>query len=438
MHSMRNRWRVGLILILTLTLSGDRLAVSAGLSPQIYPGEVLVKIHPGEMFQATRTLHAWGLSIRGTIPALDVLQVSVPVGQELSTARRLAGEPWILYAEPNYRVHAADTIPNDPAYSSYQWNLARIGLPRAWDVTTGGPVVIAIVDTGVDLDHPDLAAKLITGTTFITGTTTPDDDHWHGTHVAGIAAAATNNGLGVAGVSWGARIMPIKILDSRGDGTYADLARAIIYAADHGARIINMSLGGEEYSQVVEEAIDYARERGCLLVAAAGNNGGTVLFPAASDGVLAVAATDSGDRHWVGSNQGSQVDVAAPGVGIYSTGRGGVYFSATGTSMATPHVSGLAALIWSVAPELTPVQVSERITSTAKDLGAPGWDPAYGWGRIEAYPAVVGLAGCTVYLPLIMKGPGPLWPQSYHELKPGLGMQIPRLIAQMRWKRIPR
>ena len=393
------------------------------------PGEVLVKFATGVgASQAAANLAAKGLAIAGEIPSLDIKRLAVPPGQELMWVEELRGDHGLVFVELNYLAHAAETIPDDPHYTE-QWGLPRIRAPEAWDLTTGDDLTIAVIDTGVDLDHPDLVGKLWTnadeipdngldddgngyvddshGWDFVNDDAEPQDDYWHGTHVAGIAAADSDNGQGVAGVSWGARIMPLKVLNASGDGNYADVASAIVYAADNGARILNLSLGGEDYSAALADAVGYARQSGCLLAAAAGNDSGAVLYPAANDGVLAVVATTRWDRRWYGSNYGPEVDVAAPGADIYSTTLDDAYLSASGTSAATPHVSGLAALVWSVQPDLTSDEVARVITETVRDLGAPGWDQFYGWGRIDAYQAVSSVAVFRVYLPLIFKLPPP-------------------------------
>jgi subtilisin family serine protease len=219
-----------------------------------------------------------------------------------------------------------------------------------------------------------------------------EDDNGHGSHVSGTAAAETNNSIGVAGLSWGARIMPVKVLDENGEGFYSDVIEGIVYAAYNGAKIINLSLGGEERSDAMQDAVNYAHSQGALLIAATGNDGGEVLYPAACENVLAVAATDENDNRPIFSNYGPEVDVAAPGVEIYSTWpwRNG-YWTLSGTSMAAPHVSGLAALVWSVCPGYTPGQVEQIIKQSADDVNSntyPGEDDYLGWGRINAYRAV--------------------------------------------------
>ncbi len=352
------------------------------------PGEVLIKFKSGAPPANVRAaLSAQNARAMGQVSALGVQRLSVPRGQELAVIAALRHHPLVEYAEPNYIIRAVLT-PDDPHFSS-QWGLAKIGAPQAWDVTTGSSdLVIAVVDSGIDLDHPDLGGKIILGYDYINGDWDPDDDFGHGTHVAGIAAAWTNNGKGVAGVSWGARLMALKALDAEGYGSYADVASAVTYAADHGAKIINLSLGGNEDSWTLHDAVIYAYNAGCVVVAATGNSGGVVLYPAKYAEALAVAATDSSDV-WAGfSNYGPEVDVAAPGVSIYSTNLGGGYTYKAGTSMAAPHVAGLAALIWSAYPSYTNGQVEGRIEMTAVELGAPGWDPYYGHGRIDAQAAL--------------------------------------------------
>jgi len=357
-------------------------------SGQFVSGEVLVKFKsdaPPVSVQAA--LLAQNAHAVGQVPVLGVQRLTVPEGQELAVISALRHHPLVEYAEPNYIIRAVLT-PNDPYFSS-QWGLTKIGAPQAWDVTTGGSdLIIAIVDSGIDLDHPDLSGKIILGYDYVNEDWDPDDDFGHGTHVAGIAAAWTNNGKGVAGVSWGARLMALKALDADGSGGYADVASAVIYAADHGAQVINLSLGGDYDSQALHDAVIYAHDAGCVVVAATVNSGGAVLYPAKYAEALAVAATDSNDM-WAGfSNYGPEVDVAAPGVSIYSTYLGGGYTYKSGTSMAAPHVAGLAALVWSAYPSYTNDQVEGRIEMAAVDLGSPGWDPYYGHGRIDAQAAL--------------------------------------------------
>jgi subtilisin family serine protease len=316
--------------------------------------------------------------------------------------------------------------PNDPSYrAGYQWGLAAVRAPGAWYTTHADGVIIAILDSGIDLNHPDLAGALWTnpgeiagnaidddhngyvddvhGYDFVDGDSTPADANGHGTHVAGIAAAATDNGVGIAGMGWGATIMPVRVLDAQGNGSTFEVREGIYYAVDDGAQVINLSLGG--YSggcSYMADAIAYAHAHGVLVVAAAGNEGdqswfdpsdpGNWFYPAACDGVLGVAATTQNDERASFSNYGPWVDVAAPGVGIYSTfwypKLSGVYAQESGTSMATPFVSGLAALVRAKYPSIGWEGSTTAIENGADDLGEPGWDPDYGAGRVNATGAL--------------------------------------------------
>jgi len=357
------------------------------------PGRVLVKFKPALGAAAAHDrLAQQGLRASGFIPGLDVFKVDVPPGKELEAIAQLRARADVLYAEPDYRVYALDTIPKDPYWGS-QWGLPKIQAPKAWDIlsTTGGAnIIIAIIDSGIDLDHPDFACpnKLLPGRDFVNNDDDPQDDYGHGTHVAGIAAACSNNGVGVAGVAWAARLLPVKVLDAAGQGSYSNLADGIRYAVDQDARVINLSLGGTSDSSIMRDAVSYAVGRGRLVVAAAGNfgdQGNPVMYPAAYDEVVAVAATDPDDNRAYFSEYHPYVDVAAPGVSIYSTLPDNTYGGLGGTSMATAFVSGLAALLWSADGGLSAAQVRTLIESNADDLGTPGKDDYFGYGRINAW-----------------------------------------------------
>jgi subtilisin family serine protease len=289
----------------------------------------------------------------------------------------------------------AAAVPNDPYFADFQWNLRQVHAPEAWDLTTGDRrVIIAIVDTGIALDHPDLIDKLVPGINLVTPGAPPSDDNGHGTHMAGIAAAATNNALGVAGLNWEARLMPVKVLDQNGGGDVNRVAQGITWAVDQGARVINLSFDGPEPAPVLADAVQYARNKGALVVAAVGNDGrADTTYPAAFDGVMAVAATDRNDQRLASSNTGSYVAVAAPGQDIPSTywdaTAGNTYALASTTSQAAPHVAGLAGLILSVNPDLSGDAVRRLIENHADDVGRPGRDDETGFGRINAYRSVL-------------------------------------------------
>lgn len=403
-------------------------------APRIKPGRVWVRFRDGDQGTLRRRVSTLGEGQLETLVAeLDGAVLRVAAGQEAAVARRLAARPEVVYALPIPQARAL-AVPNDPRLPS-QWALSTIGAPLAWSViTSSSQQIVAVVDTGVDLGHPDLASRIwtnpgeiagnsidddgngladdVSGWSFVSDTGAVSDDHGHGTHVAGIAAAATDNAVGVAGVSWGASIMPVKVLDSSGSGGYDDVAQGVLYAAHNGARVVNLSVGGPDPFPPLQEALAYAREHGVLVVAAAGNHrDGTddppfVFYPAAYPEAMAVAATDSSDRRAAFSNYGVEVSVAAPGAGILSTCRGGGYCEMSGTSMASPHVAGLAALVWSQHPEYTPSQVAATIQLTAVDVNTathPGRDIYLGYGRIDAGRAVR-QEWRQVHLPLLQAG----------------------------------
>ena len=264
-------------------------------------------------------------------------------------------------------------------------------MPTAWSRSTGSTSqVVAVVDTGVNAAHPDLTGRVLAGHDFVNNDTNAADDNGHGTMVAGIAAADTNNGVGIAGVAWTARILPVKVLDSTGEGLDSTIAEGVRWAADNGATVINLSLGGPGSSAVLHDAVTYAVGKRIPVVAAAGNTGdGTPQYPAADAAVIAVAAEapDGGIASF--SSFGDWVDVAAPGVGITSTYLGTSYVTGgAGTSFASPIVAGVAALVRTQHPAWTPTQIAARIEGSATDIGPPGVDPYDGHGLVDAGAAV--------------------------------------------------
>ena len=404
------RWLFVLALVVGFLPTGAAQTQS-GNTNGYKPGELLVKFDPSASAKTlSRFRELAGAQYSRTIAGSDVQIWQVPIGSEIATGQMLAGQPGVILAEPNYKIHAFDTVPNDPLYYR-QWAHPKMGSPAAWGYTIGSSsVTIAVVDTGIDETHPDLASKIVPGYDFVDGDSNPHDLNGHGTHVAGIAAAATNNSEGVAGTSWGARLMPVRVLDASGSGYTSDLIGGILWASQQGARIINFSLGGVNYSQALQDAVNVAHNAGLLFVAAMGNDNTSVTFyPAGMANVLGVAATNRYDLKAQYSNTGNHCDLAAPGGdmsyyhdpdGIYSTmptypvdmtttySYYENYDYLQGTSQATPYVSGLAALIWSRNPSLTADEVQQLMQSTAVDLGAAGWDPIYGWGRIDVAAAV--------------------------------------------------
>ncbi|RKD25502.1 hypothetical protein BEP19_00720 [Ammoniphilus oxalaticus] len=304
------------------------------------------------------------------------------------------GRDDVEFAEPNFLLLPNDfptgLLPNDPLYTRYQWNLPMINMEKAWDISRGSEeVIIAVIDTGIDLKHQDFQGQLVKGYNVLTGQNDPMDDNGHGSHVAGIIAASTNNNLGIAGVSWNNKIMPIKAIGSEGTGTSFDIARGIRWAADHGAKVINMSVGNYHPSGILLDSIRYAHSKGIVLVAASGNdNSNQPSYPAAYPEVISVAAVDQQARRAEFSNYGGTVEIAAPGVDIPSAYLYNEYAALSGTSMACPHVAGLAGLILSVEPRLKNEQVRKIIQQSAQKVTGAGRDDEYGYGLIDVSKAL--------------------------------------------------
>jgi thermitase len=314
--------------------------------------------------------------------------VDVPSSNLNSFVSEAVGGQLARYIEPNVR-YEIDSVPNDPDWSK-QWGASKIEADWAWNTTAGDhSVLVAVVDTGIDWNHPDLAANYVAlGYDWVNNDPSPLDDNGHGTHVAGVIAAAINNSVGIAGLAQ-VRIMAEKALDASGIGDSGELANAIVHAVNQGAKIISCSWGSYAESTVLHEAVRYAYQHGVLVVAAAGNDATNAKhYPAAYDEVVAVAATDELDNPVPFTNYGDWVKVAAPGVDIYSTFLDGTYAYLSGTSMATPFVSGVAALIWSRFHGMTRDQVLAQLEGSSDDLGEPGFDVHYGYGRVNARKAV--------------------------------------------------
>jgi thermitase len=352
--------------------------------------EVIVKFRQKTSeLNISQCMDAANATISSQLDELGSLLLKVPEGKVPEAISVFLSCPDIQYAEPNYLLSSTDTFPDDPNWAN-QYGLNNIHAPQGWDVLTGSTAVtIAVIDTGVDFGHLDLAYKIVPGYDFVNNDSNPQDDNGHGTHVAGIAAASSNNGTGISGVSWGARIMPVKVLNAGGGGSYANVAQGIIWATDNGAQIINLSLGGGAFSATLQNAVDYAYGQGVTIIASSGNSGSNfVLYPARFPHVIAVGATDSSDtRAWL-SNYGPELDLVAPGISIYSTTIGG-YGYKSGTSMSAPFVAGLAAIIRGVAGYGSPDMIEWVMESNALDLGLAGKDDLYGYGLIQMDAALL-------------------------------------------------
>lgn len=357
-----------------------------------YQGKVLAKPNPKADKQVvTKALASVGAREVDQIKQIGVLVLQVSPKAEAKVVEALSKNPNFVFAEPDYMAKAILT-PNDPYYFSYQWHLPKISAPTAWDVTTGvNSVLLSVIDSGVDYNHPDLAGRVTSGYDFVNNDSDPADDNGHGTAVAGTAGAAGNNGLGGTGVAWGIALLPVKALGGDGSGSYSAIANGITYSADRGAKIINLSLGGTSSSRTLQSAIDYAWGKGCLIIAAAGNNGNNIaVYPAACNNVIAVSALNQSDTRTSWSNYGSYVDIAAPGENITTTWPGGGYISISGTSFSSPVVAGAAALALSVNPSLSNSRMVELFKSSSDDIGASGYDVYFGSGRVNASRLVAG------------------------------------------------
>ncbi|SDC11185.1 S8 family peptidase [Shouchella lonarensis] len=352
-----------------------------------HPSQAVVKLARGIEITTWLADHSQYKLISANDPYFVLQQDGKEVTRIIEDLRQ---QQDISFAEPNYAfvnqvlTQPENIRPNDEFFKPHQWNLPQIESEEGWAFSNGKNTTIAIIDTGVDPRHPDLRGKLVDGYNAIHDNSDFHDENGHGTHVAGIAAAMTNNVEGIAGVSWESKIMPIKALDADGEGSSYSVARAIYWAVDHGADIINLSLGDYEQANILYEAIQYAYANDIVLISASGNdNDDALMYPAAYPEVITVAAVDENRNRAFFSNYGTHVDVAAPGEHIASTYLDQQYVVLSGTSMAAPHVAGLAALVRSAQPTLTNAEVGELIMKMADSSGRSAHDMYYGFGEIN-------------------------------------------------------
>lgn len=332
-----------------------------------------------------RILQAEGAGKARRIGKSELRVVELPAGRERALVKRLARHPHVKFAELDHIV-AHDLAVNDPFLGS-QWHLPRIVADGAWSDTTGEGIVVAVIDSGVDTAHPDFAGKLTAGYNFYSGNSDVSDVKDHGTKVAGSAAATLNNGVGVAGVAGGARIMPIRVSDSTGYATWSAIASGLTWAADRGARVANVSFNGAAGSSSVLSAARYMKSQGGLVFVSAGNSNTDPNY-ANTDDVIIVSATNKSDAKASFSNFGDHVHLSAPGEAIYTTTWQQGYASVSGTSFSAPIAAGTAALVMAANPGLTNTQVEQILFSTAVDLGVAGRDIHFGHGRVDAGAAV--------------------------------------------------
>jgi len=371
--------------------AGAPVATSA--TPQWASGRVVVEFRAGVDRMAQAALErANNATVVGTVTDLGVTVLRVPAGAEQRVVAALQHSGKAVYAERDGSVSASDVTPNDP-YWPQQWGSSLIKAPAAWAVTTGNSnVTLAVLDSGLNGSLSEFAGRVVPGYNFVANNTNTSDDNSHGTAVTGIAAGAGNNGTNTAGMCWSCSIMPVKVLDSSGNGTDSGVASGVTWAVDHGARVLNLSLSGAASSTTMAHAIAYAIGKGVVVIAAAGNNSSSALsYPAAYDGVLSVAGSDQYDRLYSWSEYGSWVKVAAPG-NNYSTWPSGNVYLFGGTSSATPVVAGLAALMLSANPALQSADVVNAIESTTDALQAG----SVAYGRVNAAAALAAVTGGSI------------------------------------------
>ncbi|HUI89491.1 MAG TPA: S8 family serine peptidase [Anaerolineales bacterium] len=400
--------------------AAPEIPISRVLQPLHVGNELVIKIDPKQRDAVLQNLVTLNMSLAPSaeqIQSLDTLVARVNPDDIKTALTQLRGSAGVEFVEPNYLVLASGlpadaSQPDDPLFT-YQNYLQSIQVPQAWDaLPTLQPVTVAVLDTGVNITHPDLVNSIwvnaaeaagtpnvdddnngyvddLHGWNFVDNNNNVNDDNGHGTHLAGIIAASINNAVGIAGIAPNARIMPVKVLDKSGYGSYADVAEGIIYATDRGARIIELGFSGTGSSNLMQNAINYALAHNVLIVAAAGNSGHTTTYyPAAYTGVLAVSALDNNKTLASFSTSGNDVSLSAPGVGIISTGLGVTYPYMSGSSMASAEVAGVAALLAGGPTYADTSVLRSALLGSALDLGAPGPDPQYGYGMIQALSAL--------------------------------------------------
>jgi subtilisin len=361
------------------------------------PARVIVVLEAPEASNAVKQgVNGLGGTHIKDLPSVNAAAFYLPAA---AAPEAVAALPGVASVEPDLQVTTlAKPAPKPPA-QTLPWGVDRIEADLVWSKYTADPVKVAVVDTGIDTSHPDLSANLKGGMSALINTKSYNDDNGHGTHVAG-TIAAINNTIGVVGVAPAADLYAVKVLDRRGSGYLSDIIKGLEWAVANDMQVVNMSLGTSSYSSTFEAAVRQTVAAGVVVVAAAGNSGpgeNTVNYPAKFEGVIAVSATDSSNTLASFSSRGPEVDLAAPGVSIYSTYKGQTYSTLSGTSMASPHLAGVAALVLTTAVGgddrdedgvWDPAEVELRLTRTAQDLGAKGNDFLYGSGLVRADSAV--------------------------------------------------
>jgi thermitase len=358
------------------------------------PVRILVKANPDAELFGTEAMVAGTASVDSLNP-LGWQVVEVSAADAPALLAQLQADGRFAEVTPDYPLELTWT-PDDPGVTKgTQWALNKLGTKLAWEFTTGEAITVAVLDSGIDANHPDLTGRVVTGYNFYDDNTDTTDLCGHGTHVAGIIAATADNGIGIAGIAYNAKIMPLKVIDDDCLGSYSRLMEAIIYAVDQGVRIISITSGGGYNHTGLHEAIQYAVSKGVLVVISAGNQGNDAAFyPGSYPESFTVAGTNELDGRYDKSTFGPQIDISAPATAIYSTyfhDNESTYAHMSGTSMAAPMVAGVAALILSMQPETSLEELERLLLESTVDLGTPGWDAHFGAGRISAVRAVAAI-----------------------------------------------
>jgi thermitase len=383
-------------LLAALSLCG--LLAAQGNQPQFEPGQILIQeragVEPADIHAALARLNA---KLLRDIPQINHHVIAVPPDQVDGMIRALLQTGLFSVAERNGLAYTS-TIPNDPSFA-LQWHLATIHAATAWTTTKGSTQPIAIIDSGAYAGHPDLSGRIGPGWNFLSGNSNTADIQGHGTAVTGVVGAKTNNLIGIAGLTWTNPIMPLVVVNSSNYATYADIASAITYAADHGSRIINISIAGATSSSTLQNAVNYAWNKGAVVFAAAGNNSSsTPMYPANCTNVIAVAATTSTNTLASFSNYGSWIDLSAPGNNILTTDSSGGYGYWWGTSLATPVAAGVGALVLAAKPTLSASGMVSILESNTTYIGSSS---IFGHGLVDAGKAVAAAVAATTVVPAV-------------------------------------
>jgi thermitase len=389
-------------LFFALAMSAPRIVHAASLAQttDTTAGEtvrIMVKVDPAANNEEMISVLSESANADNMLPQVGWEIIEVNAAAAPAMIAELQATQGVLEVTPDYPLELA-WEPNDPAYAQgNQWALDKIGTDVAWEFSSGQAITVAVIDSGIDPNHPDLVGRTVPGYNFIDKNTDTTDLCGHGTHVSGIIAAETDNATGMAGIAPRAVIMPIKVIGENCLGNYSRLMQGILYAVDQGVRIISITSGGGFEHTGLHDAIIYARSKGVLVVVAAGNRGSALPFyPGSFEEAFTIAGTDDADNQYNMSNFGQQIDLAAPAVAVYSTywssEAGSTYALMTGTSMAAPHVAGVAALILAIDPKLSVEALETALISSATDLGDTGKDQIFGWGRVTAWRAVAAVS----------------------------------------------